>query len=182
MRFRLAAVVEQRKLGSGGVAILAREDEPMRVERQQYRSGVGPLHMSGAEQHGCAPPMRVGQKLPGGAVIEAAAGRDPEEHLVRVSELWAKFSAVAADNPASEPRNCSKAGAKSELDSPCRYSSGNTSATFGDFLAHAGRIADANRRRSPVASSIRLSLTRGARTGGSPHTRIGGCDRPGSSR
>jgi len=33
--------------------------------------------------------------------IRAAAGRDPEEHLVRVSELWSRFSAVAADNPAA---------------------------------------------------------------------------------
>ena len=33
--------------------------------------------------------------------IRAAAGRDPEEHLVKVSELWARFSAVAADNPAA---------------------------------------------------------------------------------
>jgi hypothetical protein len=37
---------------------------------------------------------------------------------------------------------------KSPLDRPCRYSSGNTSATFGDFLAQAGRIAEANRCRS----------------------------------
>jgi acetyl-CoA C-acetyltransferase len=33
--------------------------------------------------------------------IRAAAGRDPEDHLVKVSELWARFSAVAADNPAA---------------------------------------------------------------------------------
>ena len=33
--------------------------------------------------------------------IRAAAGRDPEEHLVRVSELWSRFSAVAAANPAA---------------------------------------------------------------------------------
>ena len=46
---------------------------------------------------------------------------------------------VAADSPASEPRNCSNAGAKSELDRPCRYSSGNTSATRGDFRDHAGK-------------------------------------------
>ncbi len=71
---------------------------------------------------------------------------------------------VLADNPA-ESRNCSNAGAKSLLDSPCRYSNGNTSATRGDLRAHAGRIAEANRGRSPVASSVRLSLTRGARTG-----------------
>ena len=68
---------------------------------------------------------------------------------------------VAADSPASEPRNCSNAGPKSLLDRPCRYSSGNTSATRGDFRDHAGKIAEENRRRSPVASSMRLSLTRG---------------------
>lgn len=33
--------------------------------------------------------------------IRAAAGRDPEEHLVRISEMWARFSAVAAANPAA---------------------------------------------------------------------------------
>ena len=49
-----------------------------------------------------------------------------------------------------------------------QYSSGSTSATRGDFRAHAGRIAEENRRRSPVSSSIRLSLTRGARTGSAP--------------
>src|SRR5262245_52227944 len=31
--------------------------------------------------------------------IRAARGADPEEHLIRVSELWAAFSAVAAGNP-----------------------------------------------------------------------------------
>ena len=31
--------------------------------------------------------------------IRAAAGRSPEDHLVRISELWARFSAVAAANP-----------------------------------------------------------------------------------
>ena len=75
---------------------------------------------------------------------------------------------AAADSPAPEPGNCSKAGPKSPLDKPCRYSSGNTSATFGDFLAQAGRIAEENRCRCPVTGSIRLSLTRGARTGIAP--------------
>ena len=55
-------------------------------------------------------------------------------------------------------------GTKSPLDRPCRYSNGNTSATPGDFRAQAGRIAEENRTRSPVASSMRLSFTRGART------------------
>ena len=31
--------------------------------------------------------------------IRAAAGRTPAEHLVRISELWSRFSDVAADNP-----------------------------------------------------------------------------------
>lgn len=75
---------------------------------------------------------------------------------------------VAADKPAAEPRNCSNAGTKSPLDRPCRYSSGNTSATCGDLRAHAGKIADENRSRCPLASSRRLSFTRGARTGTAP--------------
>jgi hypothetical protein len=62
---------------------------------------------------------------------------------------------VAADRPAADPRNCSNAGPKSLLDRPCRYSSGSTSATCGDFRAHAGRIAEQNRRRSPVSASMR---------------------------
>jgi hypothetical protein len=77
---------------------------------------------------------------------------------------------VDADRPAVEPRNCSNAGTKSPEDRPCRYSSGSTSATCGDFLAHAGRIAEENRHRSPVSSSMRLSLTRGCRTGTAPAT------------
>jgi acetyl-CoA C-acetyltransferase len=31
--------------------------------------------------------------------IRAAAGRQPDEHLQQISELWARFSDVAADNP-----------------------------------------------------------------------------------
>jgi hypothetical protein len=75
---------------------------------------------------------------------------------------------VAADRPWPEPRNCSNAGPKSKDDSPCRYSNGNTSATRGDFRDHAGRIAEANRRRCPLTGSVRLSLTRGCRTGTAP--------------
>ncbi len=41
-------------------------------------------------------------------------------------------------------------------------------ATCGDLRAHAGRIAEENRLRSPVVSSMRLSLTRGARTPTAP--------------
>ena len=75
---------------------------------------------------------------------------------------------VAADRPAADPRNCSNAGPKSLLDSPCKYSGGSTSATCGDLRAHAGRIAEQNRRRCAVSASMRRSLTRGARTGTGP--------------
>jgi hypothetical protein len=75
---------------------------------------------------------------------------------------------VAADSPWSEPRNCSNAGPKSEVDRPCRYSSGNTSATRGLFRDHAGKIAEENRRRCPVPSSMRRSLTLGWRTWTAP--------------
>jgi hypothetical protein len=75
---------------------------------------------------------------------------------------------VGADRPAPVPRNCSSAGPKSGEDRPCRYSSGSTAATRGLFRDQAGRIAEENPRRSPVASSTRLSLTRGARTGTAP--------------
>ena len=53
-------------------------------------------------------------------------------------------------------------------DRPCRYSSGSTSVIFGDLRHHAGRIAEENRCRSPVSSSTRLSLTRGATTSTAP--------------
>jgi hypothetical protein len=62
------------------------------------------------------------------------------------------------------PRNCSNADAKSLVDSLCRYSSGSTSDTFGDLRDQAGRIDEANRFRSPVTGSTRLSSTCGWRT------------------
>lgn len=71
---------------------------------------------------------------------------------------------VGADNPEPVPN----AGTKSCDDKPCRYSSGNTSVIFDDSLHHAGRITDENRRRSPVATSTRVSLTRGPTTSTAP--------------
>ena len=68
------------------------------------------------------------------------------------------------DRPAGEPGNWLSAGTKSPDDRPCRYSSGSTSVTFGVLRAQAGKIAERNRCRSPVAGSVRLSLTRGAVT------------------
>jgi len=39
-------------------------------------------------------------------------------------------------------RSCVNPGPKSELDRPCRYSSGSPWATRGDLRAHAGKIAE----------------------------------------
>jgi hypothetical protein len=52
-----------------------------------------------------------------------------------------------ADSPAAEPNSSVSAGTKSALDSPCRYSSGSTAATFGLRLTHRGRIWLWNRMR-----------------------------------
>ena len=57
---------------------------------------------------------------------------------------------VEPDRPAAEPTNCSNAGTKSPDDNPCSYSNGNTCATCGDLRAHAGKIAQGNRRRVPL--------------------------------
>lgn len=71
---------------------------------------------------------------------------------------------VVAESPALEPRNCCRAGPKSPLDRPCKYSSGSTSVICGDLRDHAGMIDDENLCRSAVSASTRLSLTRGAVT------------------
>ena len=75
---------------------------------------------------------------------------------------------TGADSPAADPRNCPSAGTKSLDDRPCRYSSGSTSVTFGVLRAHGGKIAEQNLIRSPVAGSVRLSLTRGTVTSTAP--------------
>jgi hypothetical protein len=72
------------------------------------------------------------------------------------------------DNPAWLPKNSVSAGAKSPVERPCRYSSGNTSATFGDLRDQGGTIELRNRLRAPVSGSTRRSFTRGARTSTAP--------------
>ena len=64
---------------------------------------------------------------------------------------------------ASFPSNAGSASRKSPVDNPRRYSSGSTSATWGDRRMYGGRIRLVNRWRSP-SSSTRRSFTRGART------------------
>src|SRR3990170_5913368 len=79
-----------------------------------------------------------------------------------------------ADSPEEVPKNSARAGTKSLVESPCRYSSGRTSATFGERLAYGGRIELANRQRSPVVGSTLRSFTLGATTSTAPapHTTL----------
>ncbi len=62
---------------------------------------------------------------------------------------------TAADRPADEPGNWPRAGTKSPLDSPCRWSSGSTSMISGVLRAQGGRIAEENRFRSPGRCACR---------------------------
>ncbi len=75
---------------------------------------------------------------------------------------------TGADSPAAEPKNPSSAGAKSPVDSPCRYNSGSTSATFGLLRHHGGKTTERNRARAPVTGSTLRSSTLGARTATAP--------------
>jgi hypothetical protein len=59
--------------------------------------------------------------------------------------LLSRMGQFTSDRPVPQPSSGSKAGPKSSDDRPCKYSSGSTSATFGDLSAHAGRLAEANR-------------------------------------
>jgi acetyl-CoA C-acetyltransferase len=43
------------------------------------------------------------------SALRAAAGRPPDEHLVAISELWARFSEVAAKNPSAWLRDAKSA-------------------------------------------------------------------------
>jgi hypothetical protein len=54
------------------------------------------------------------------------------------------------------------------VDRPCGCSSGSTSPILRDLRAYGGRIAEENRRRSPVTSSTRLPLARAAVTSIAP--------------
>jgi hypothetical protein len=73
-----------------------------------------------------------------------------------------------ADSPAAEPKNSARAGAKSPVDNPCRYSNGSTSLTLGLLRHHGGKIELLNLARSPVPGSTRRSFTLGAFTSIAP--------------
>ena len=79
----------------------------------------------------------------------------PAEPLVLVLPLGGEPGDHHGDRPPAEPKNSSKAGAKSPELIPCRYINGSTSATLGLFRAHGGMIELRNRILSPVASSTR---------------------------
>src|SRR5581483_580612 len=83
-------------------------------------------------------------------------------------QLLVSLVIAAADSPACDPKNSASAGTKSLEESPCRYRSGSTSATFGERRAYGGRITLRNRHRFPVLSSTQRSSTRGALTPSAP--------------
>lgn len=59
-------------------------------------------------------------------------------------------------SPAPEPRNCSNAGPKSLVESPCRYSTGNTSLIF---------LVDVARKRAAELPHASMELISGGRHG-----------------
>src|SRR5713226_98786 len=69
-------------------------------------------------------------------------------------QLTVRRVMAAADSPAEVPKNSARAGTKSFVDSPCRYSRGRTSATFGERREYGGRIELRNRERSPVDPAV----------------------------
>src|SRR5215211_9385616 len=62
------------------------------------------------------------------------------------------------DSPAELPKNSVNAGVKSPVDSPCRYSSGSTSATLGLLRHHGGTIELLNVALAPVSGSTRAVI------------------------
>jgi hypothetical protein len=69
--------------------------------------------------------------------IEFRATSDPMVSWLRLATAQSAGVIVDAYSPAPVPRNCCRAGAKSPLGSPCRYSSGTTSLICGDLRAAA---------------------------------------------
>lgn len=68
-----------------------------------------------------------------------------------------------AESPDSLPKDPSKAGAKSPLESPCKYGRGKTSETFGERRMYGGSMELEKRLLRPSSSLLRSS-TLGART------------------
>lgn len=120
------------------------------------------------------------QPRPAAAIAERRCLLDQRVHVVHAREVALGEGALLALPGLGQPgdHRCGqsrvraeelpRAGPKSLVDSPCRYSNGNTSVTFGVLRAHVGRIAEENRHRCPVSGSTRLSVTRGAMSSTAP--------------
>src|SRR6476659_179002 len=129
----------------------------------------------GAHAAAAAITQQIGPRLGGLAVtvgeryqLLATVGAHPDHHQQAQLLVVQAHVDMDAVSPLALPRNCPSAGTKAPDESPCRYSSGNTSPIFGVLRAHGGKIDDENRCRSPVSGSTRLSLTRGAVTSTAP--------------
>jgi hypothetical protein len=116
---------------------------------QQLRPGIGGLPLAVGDRHQLlgavgAHPHQHQAAQP--AVLQPQVEVDPVRpavHVIPVGQAalgeprpsachWVvSLVMTEADRPAAAPKNASRAGTKSRLDSPCRYSSGSTSATLG---------------------------------------------------
>jgi hypothetical protein len=143
-----AGSIERLRRGPGVVLVLGTPDPGQGLLRARMRR----LRQRGENVRGLAEPAALLFGLRKDLACQA-----------RVS-----FVITGPDRPAPEPGNWPSAGTKSPGDRPCRYSSGSTSVTFGVLRAQAGKTAEANRCRSPVTGSVRLSFTRGAVTWTAP--------------
>jgi len=103
--------------------------------KRVLRPPVEAAHQQARQGH----QQRRGHRLVGELGLEEVELRARDRLLnvvVSSCQSLANLVIVAADRPWLVPRNCVNAGPKSELDRPCRYSSGSTSATRGDLRAH----------------------------------------------
>lgn len=103
-----------------------------------------PCPVPGGPSDGC--------RRPTGRCNRRRPGTDPLECLRVVLPLCRQPRDRRGGQPCTGAEELLQCRPKSELDRPCRYGSGNTSVNWGLLRAHAGRIAEANRLRSPVAS------------------------------
>jgi acetyl-CoA C-acetyltransferase len=114
--------------------------------------------------------------------IRAAAGRTPEEQLVRISELWSRFSQVAADNPkawirdAKTPEEIRTVGPDNRMIGLpyAKYMNSNNDVDMGAALLMMSveaaerlgvpRTGGCSRTRVPTATSTSSSRTGGRST------------------
>ncbi len=138
----------------------AHESVDSRYPSEQARSSLEPSALTpiNTRQHRRSSSSRIRKWIPSAHTYtnsEPVRSRDSKA-VYSSSQVATRRVIDDADSPASPLKNSSSAGAKSPVDNPRRYNTGNTSATLGERRAYLGRMYDENRRPS------RRSWTRGA--------------------